>query len=60
MFKIIFSLLIGVPIGLGIAMFIVVRVLKNNISIGDNKGEFESFSKFPIRIISQKNNSGLF
>lgn len=58
--SIVISLVIGVFMGISVAALVVAIVLEKTISFGDSKGEFESFSKFPIRMISKSSSNGLY
>ncbi len=58
--NILMSLIIGVTTGIAVAMFITAAILEKYISFGDNKGEFKTFSKYPIRMISRSDGNGWF
>lgn len=58
--NIVISVLFGIVMGVSIASLVVICVLEKNIHFGDNKGDFKTFSKFPIRMISESNSNGLF
>ena len=56
--NILIAIVIGILTGISIAALVVVSVIEKHISFGDSKGEFENFSKFPIRMISQSDGNG--
>lgn len=43
----------GICLGLCIANIALIVTLKNSVSMGDSKGDFKTFSKYPIRILSK-------
>ncbi len=51
--SIIISLVLAVLMGLSVAALVVAIVLEKTISFGDSKGDFSTFSKFPVRMLSQ-------
>lgn len=51
--NIIIALAVGIITGIAVAMFVTATILEKCISFGDNKGEFNNFSKYPIRMISE-------
>lgn len=53
MIEFIASLIGGVLVGLSIANVALIITLKNSVSMGDSKGDFKTFSKYPIRILSR-------
>lgn len=55
MMNIIMALLLGVFTGISVAILIVTMVLEQSISFGDSKGDFETFSKFPVRMLKKDN-----
>ena len=57
---ILIAIVIGIVTGCSIAALVIVSLLEKHISFGDSKGEFENFSKFPIRMISQSDGKGWF
>ncbi len=58
--NIVIALMGGILIGISVAALVVAIVLEKTISFGDSKGEFKTFSKFPIRMLSKSNNNGLY
>ena len=58
--NILIAIVIGILTGISIAALVGVSVLEKYISFGDSKGEFENFSKFPIRMISQSDGNNWF
>ena len=58
--NILMALIIGITTGIAVAMFITAAILEKHISFGDNKGEFKTFSKYPIRMISSSDGKGWF
>jgi len=58
--NIVMSLLIGITTGLAVAMFVIAAILEKYISFGDYKGEFKTFSKYPVRMISRSDGNGWF
>ncbi len=57
---ILIAIVVGILAGISIAALVAVSFLEKNISYGDSKGEFEHYSKFPIRMISQSDGNGWF
>ncbi len=58
--NIVMALLIGVTTGIAVAMFVIAAILEKYVSFGDDKGEFKTFSKYPIRMISKSDGNGWF
>lgn len=58
--NIVIAIVVGILTGSSIAALVIVSLLEKHISFGDSKGEFENFSKFPIRMISQSDGNGWF
>lgn len=58
--SIVIAIVVGILTGIGVAALVIVSILEKHISFGDSKGEFENFSKFPIRMISQSDGKGWF
>ena len=57
---IVIAIAVGPLTGISIAALVIASILEKHISFGDSKGEFENYSKFPIRMISQSNGKGWF
>jgi len=55
---IVIALIAGIITGVAVAMFVTAVILEKYISFGDNKGEFEAFSKYPVRMISESDGKG--
>ncbi len=49
----VFALIGGILIALTVANVALILTLKSNISMGDSKGDFSTFSKHPIRMITK-------
>ncbi len=58
--SIVIAIVVGILTGISVAALVIVSILEKHISFGDSKGEFENFSKFPIRMISQSDGNGWF
>ncbi len=52
MIEFIIALIGGVFLGFSIANVALIITLKNNVTVGDSKVDFETFSKQPIRMLS--------
>lgn len=58
--SIVIAIVVGILTGISVAALVIASILEKHISFGDSKGEFENFSKFPIRMISQSDGKGWF
>jgi len=53
MIEFVMALIGGIFAGLSIANIALIITLKNSVSMGDSKGDFKTFSKYPIRMLSR-------
>lgn len=58
--SIVIAIVVGILTGISVAALVIVSILEKHISFGDSKGEFENYSKFPIRMISLSDGNGWF
>ena len=58
--NIVVSILVGIVTGISFGAWIMTFILEKLISFGDDKGDFKTFSKFPLRVISKSDGSGWF
>ncbi len=50
---VVLALVAGVPL----ALLVTFAVLSQNIKMGDSKGDFRTYSRFPLRMLSQSTSS---
>ncbi|MDD6734059.1 MAG: hypothetical protein PUE21_05920 [Lachnospiraceae bacterium] len=54
MFYIILGVILGLIIGTAIGLFITSVVLLKSNDIGNSKGDFHTFSKNPLKVLSKR------